>query len=174
MSISNIIPLISAEEIQNICKHLGEILTETYADKNPLVIGVLKGSQPFLSDISRNMDIPLEITYLKVHSYQGVHSTGNFELQLDTDISLENREVILIEDIVDTANTMTHLLALLNTRNPKSIKVVTLLDKPSRRKYSFIPDYVGKEIDDYFVVGYGLDYNEQYRNLPYVGILELE
>ena len=173
MSFPTIIPFISTEEIQSICKHLGKTLAETYADKNPLVIGVLKGSQPFLSDILRNMDIPLEVSYLKIRSYQGTTSTGNFEIQLDTDISLEDREVIIVEDIVDTANTMTHLLDLLNTRNPKSIKVVTLLDKPSRRKYSFTPDYVGKEIDDYFVVGYGLDYNEAYRNLPYIGVLEI-
>jgi hypoxanthine phosphoribosyltransferase/bifunctional protein TilS/HprT len=169
-----ITPLITAPELQTLCQQLGAQISEDYAGKQPLIVGILKGCQPFLADLVRNIDLPLDITYMKVRSYTGMASNGNIHIGLDVDISITDREVIIVEDIIDTGTTMVNLLSFLQHKQPKSLKVVSLLDKPSRRTQDFQPDYVGKVVEDVFVVGYGLDYDEQYRNLPFVGVLTLE
>lgn len=166
--------LISTEELQTICQKIGSQITEDFEGETPLIIGILKGCQPFMADLIKEIGLDLEISYMKVKSYEGTTSTGKITLSLDTDISIENRDVILVEDIIDTGKTMKTLTEILLERNPKSLNVVALLDKPERREVEFNADYIGKIIDDVFVIGYGMDYNEKYRNLPYVGILHLE
>ncbi|MDR3169414.1 MAG: hypoxanthine phosphoribosyltransferase [Candidatus Peribacteria bacterium] len=165
-----ITPLISAAELQTLCAQLGQQISHDYAGKNLLLVGILKGCQPFLSDLSRQISLPVEISYMKIRSYTGIASNGNIHLELDTDIPITDREVLLVEDIIDTGTTMVNVCAFLQGKQPKSLKVVSLLDKPSRRTKPFQPDYVGKVIKDVFVVGYGFDCDEQYRNLPYVGV----
>lgn len=166
--------LITEEEIKEKVKEMGRILTEEYKDKYPLFICVLKGSVVFFADLIREMDCPMEINFLKASSYgQSSVSNGNVRLDVGADINFEGRDVVIVEDILDTARTLYALKNDLLTRNPKSVKIVTLLDKPSRRVVKgFTGDYTGFAIDDHFVVGYGLDYSEKYRNLPFVGILK--
>ena len=169
-----ITPLINEHELQTLCKQLGQQISTDYEGKNPLIVGILKGCQPFLSDLTRNITIPVQITYMKVRSYTGMASSGNIHIALDVDIPITGREVIIVEDIIDTGTTMVNICSFLQNKHPKSLKVVTLLDKPSKRTKDFTADYVGKEVDDIFVVGYGFDYDEEYRNLPYVGVLQQE
>ncbi len=166
--------LFTEEEIKEKVKELGRVLTEEYKDKNPLFICVLKGSVVFFADLMREMDCELEINFLKASSYgQSSVSSGNVRLDVGAGIDFEGRDVVIVEDILDTARTLYALKNDLLTRNPKSVKIVTLLDKPSRRVVKgFTGDYTGFSIDDHFVVGYGLDYSEKYRNLPFVGILK--
>lgn len=164
--------LLTEQEIEDICKRLGEQISKEYAGKNPLIIGFLKGCAPFFSELIKRISIYCEIDFLMVSSYKGNNSTGIINIKKDVDQSIENRDVILVEDIVDTGNTLKKMVDLFKDRNPKSVKVVTLLDKPSNRKVQFKPDYIGYEIPNEFIVGYGLDYNERYRNLPIIGILK--
>jgi hypoxanthine phosphoribosyltransferase len=167
-------PFITAPELQTLCKTLGQQISQDYEGKAPLIVGILKGCQPFLADLVRHIDLPLEITYMKVRSYTGMASSGNIHIALDVDIPVTDRDVIIVEDIIDTGTTMVNIFSFLQSKQPKSLKVVSLLDKPSKRTKDFHPDYVGKTIPDEFVVGYGFDYDERYRNLPYVGILHQE
>lgn len=164
--------LISEEDIQKKVKELGAILTEDYKDKMPLMICVLKGSVVFFADLIRAMECPLEIDFMRASSYySSTESSGEVKFTVGSGIDIEGRDVILVEDILDTARTLYTVKNELLKKHPASLKIVTLLDKPSRRVVSgFTADYKGYEIDDLFVVGYGLDCNEQYRNLPYIAI----
>ena len=164
--------LITPPELQDICKRLWQQISQDYEGKQPLLVGILKGCQPFLADLVRNITLPVEITYMKVRSYTGMASSGNIHMELDVDIPVTGRDVIVVEDIIDTGTTMVNICSFLKSKQPKSLKVVSLLDKPSKRTKDFTADYVGKEIEDLFVIGYGFDYNEAYRGLPYVGVLE--
>lgn len=165
--------LISEDELSEITKKLGEQISRDYLGKNLLLVSVLKGSVVFMADIMRNITIPCRIDFMSVSSYgSGVKTSGVVKIIKDLDISIEGYDVLIIEDILDSGKTLSYLIDILSARNPNSIKICTLLDKPDRRQVDLKPDYFGKTIPDAFVVGYGLDYDEKYRNLPYVGILK--
>lgn len=165
--------LISEEEIQQKVKELGKLLSEEYADRFPLVIGVLKGAMPFMSDPIKRVDTYLEMDFMDVSSYgNAMVSSGEVKILKDLDTSVEGRDILILEDIIDSGLTLSYLVELFKYRKAKSIKIVTLLDKPTGRKASIKADYVGFEVPDAFVVGYGLDYQEKYRNLPYIGVLK--
>ncbi|OYD06350.1 hypoxanthine phosphoribosyltransferase [Paludifilum halophilum] len=167
--------LISETEIQTKVKELGTRLTQDYRDLNPLCICVLKGAAPFMADLVRRIDIPLEMDFMAVSSYgASTRSSGVVRIIKDLDASVEGRHVLVVEDIIDSGLTLNYLLELLRQRNAASTKVVTLLDKPNRRTTGLKPDYSGFTVPDAFVVGYGLDYAEKYRNLPYIGVLKKE
>ncbi|MFD1172843.1 hypoxanthine phosphoribosyltransferase [Oceanobacillus picturae] len=165
--------LISQEDITNKCKELGEQLTKEYDGKFPLAIGVLKGAMPFMSDILRYMEVHLEMDFMDVSSYGGeMRSSGEVKIVKDLDTKVEGRDLLIIEDIIDSGLTLSYLVDLFKYRKAKSIKIVTLLDKPSGRTAAVKADIVGFEVPNEFVVGYGLDYQEKYRNLPYIGVLK--
>ncbi len=167
--------LVSEKDIQTICENLGNQITNDYKDKKPLLVGLLKGCVPFLADLAKKIELPVEIAYMSVSSYHGgISSSGDVKIKMDLDFSLTGRNVLLVEDIVDTGRTLDTIVKLFMHRGAKSVKVVTLLDKPDGRVVPFVPDYIGETIPNAFVVGYGLDYDELYRNLPYVGILKKE
>ncbi|ALC83286.1 MULTISPECIES: hypoxanthine phosphoribosyltransferase [Bacillus] len=167
--------LISEEEIEKKVKELGAALTEEYDGRFPLAIGVLKGAMPFMADLLKNIDTYLEMDFMDVSSYgNSTVSTGEVKIVKDLDTSVEGRHILIIEDIIDSGLTLSYLVELFRYRKAESIKIVTLLDKPSGRKADIQADYVGFEVPDAFVVGYGLDYAERYRNLPYIGILKPE
>ena len=168
--------LLSEEQIQARVKELGRMLTQDYADKCPVVIGVLKGVAVFYADMIRQIKVPCEMDFMAISSYSGTSSTGKVAVKKDIDVDIRGRHVLILEDIYDTGNSLSITLEHLLAKEPASLKVCTLLDKPARRKpgITFQPEYVGFTIPDAFVVGYGLDYNERYRNLPYVGILKPE
>jgi hypoxanthine phosphoribosyltransferase len=165
--------LITREEIQNRCSELGQELTEIYKDKNPLVVGVLKGAVPFMADIVREMDCHLELDFMDVSSYgNATVSSGEVKILKDLDTNVEGRDMLIVEDIIDSGRTLAYLVDLFKYRKAKSVKIVTLLDKPEGRVVKIDADYIGFDVPNEFVVGYGLDYAEQYRNLPYVGVLK--
>ncbi|NGY93284.1 hypoxanthine phosphoribosyltransferase [Bacillus megaterium] len=165
--------LISEEEIQQKVKELGKLLSEEYADRFPLVIGVLKGAMPFMSDLIKRVDTYLEMDFMDVSSYgNAMVSSGEVKILKDLDTSVEGRDILILEDIIDSGLTLSYLVELFKYRKAKSIRIVTLLDKPTGRKAAIKADYVGFEVPDAFVVGYGLDYQEKYRNLPYIGVLK--
>ncbi|MFC4075521.1 hypoxanthine phosphoribosyltransferase [Salinithrix halophila] len=167
--------LLSEEVIQNKVRELGKQLSQEYEGKNPLCICVLKGAAPFMADLVRRMEIPLEMDFMAVSSYGAyTQSSGVVRIVKDLDTPVEGRHVLVVEDIIDSGLTLSYLLELLRGRNTASAKVVTLLDKPTRRTTGLKPDYSGFEVPDAFVVGYGLDYAEKYRNLPYIGVLKEE
>lgn len=167
--------LISEEEIKEKTKELGAILSEEYQDKNPLIVGILKGALPFMADLMKQMPILLEYDMMDVSSYgSALTSSGEVKIVKDLDASIEGRHVIIVEDIIDTGRTLKYLQDMLNRRNAASVKIATLLDKPSGRLNDLTVDWKCFDIPDEFVVGYGLDYRENYRNLPYVGILKPE
>ncbi|MBQ3546862.1 MAG: hypoxanthine phosphoribosyltransferase [Clostridia bacterium] len=163
--------LINEEEIGQICKRLGAQITEDYKDKNLLLVGILKGSVPFLADLIKNIDLECEIDFMSVSSYEGTKTTGRVAFKKDLDINPEGRDILIVEDILDSGLTLSYLKSVLEVRSPASVKICTLLDKPENRKAEIEADYVGKVIPNEFVIGYGLDYNEKYRNLSYVGVL---
>ena len=167
--------LFSAEEIKTRVAELGKILTEDYKNKNPLLICPLKGSIMFFSDIVREIKIPCEIDFMTVSSYNSnTVSSGEIKILKDLTENINGRHVHIIEDIIDTGLTLYNLKKMLSSRNPESLKICTLLDKPSRRIADIKGDYCGFVIPDKFVVGYGMDLNEKYRNLPFIGIYESE
>ena len=167
--------LISEEEIIAKTKELGAILSEEYKDKNPLVVGVLKGALPFMADLMKQMPIFLEYDMMDVSSYgTGLKSTGEVKIVKDLDASIEGRHVLIVEDIIDTGRTLKYLQDMLCRRGAASVKIATLLDKPSGRITDLEVNWKCFDIPDEFVVGYGLDYRENYRNLPYIGILKPE
>ncbi|MCP3797356.1 hypoxanthine phosphoribosyltransferase [Paenibacillus sp. CH40] len=167
--------LISEEEIQSKIKELGAQLSVKYAGKNPLVICVLKGAFIFMADLVKTITVPLELDFMAVSSYgASTKSSGIIKIIKDLDASVEGRDVLIVEDIIDSGLTLTHLIELLKNRNANSVCVVTLFDKPARRTVNLEADYTGFTLPDAFVVGYGLDYAEHYRNLPYIGILKPE
>lgn len=166
--------LLTEEQIRKKVSELGELLTREYADKNPLFICVLKGSVVFFADLIREVKCPLEISFLRASSYGGgTVSSGEVQLSVGANIDMRGRHVVVVEDIMDTARTLFALKNELLKRDPASLRIVTLLDKPSRRVVSgFTADYEGFAIDDLFVVGYGLDCGERFRNLPYIGVIK--
>ena len=167
--------LISEEEIQAKVKELGEQLATDYKDKFPLAIGVLKGAMPFMADLLKRVDAHLEMDFMDVSSYGTAQvSSGEVKIIKDLNTSVEGRDILIVEDIIDSGLTLSYLVELFRYRKAKSIKIVTLLDKPTGRKADIQADYVGFIVPDAFVVGYGLDYIEKYRNLPYVGVLKPE
>ena len=165
--------LLTREEIAERCAELGQTLTADYADKNPLVVGVLKGAVPFMVDIVREMDCQLEIDFMDVSSYgNAMVSSGEVKIIKDLNASVEGRDLLIVEDIIDSGRTLAYLVDLFKYRKAKSVRIVTMLDKPEGRVVDIEADYVGFDVPNEFVVGYGLDYSEQYRNLPYVGVLK--
>lgn len=167
--------LLSKEQIAEKVKELGQQLAKDYKEKNPLVICVLKGAAPFMSNLIMEMNIPLEMDFMAVSSYgASTKSSGVVKIIKDLDTPVEGRHVIVVEDIIDSGLTLSYLLDILKRRNAETIKLVTLLDKPHRRTVDLKPDYCGFVVPDEFVVGYGLDYAEKYRNLPYIGVLKSE
>ena len=158
--------LLSSDEIQARIVEMGRQITADYAGREPHLVGVLKGACPFMTDLAQAIELPLTLDYIAVSSYGATtKSSGEVKLIKDLDQGLDGRDLLVIEDIVDTGLTLNYLRGLLRARGPRTLKVVTLLSKPSRRLVSVEVDYVGFTIDDHFVVGYGLDYNERYRNL---------
>ncbi|MFA9559804.1 hypoxanthine phosphoribosyltransferase [Evansella sp. AB-rgal1] len=167
--------LISSEEIQKKIDELGKQLTEEYEGKFPLVIGVLKGSLPFMGDLIQRIDTHMEMDLMDVSSYgNDTVSSGEVKIIKDLNTSVEGRDVLILEDIIDSGLTLSYLVKLFHYRKAKSVKVVTLLDKPDGRQVDLVPDLAGFIVPDEFVVGYGLDFAERYRNLPYIGILKPE
>ena len=166
----------SEETLHNIVAGLGKKISEDYKDKNLLLVSVLKGSVVFMADLMREITVPCEIDFMCVSSYQsGTTSSGAVKIIKDLDINLEGKDVLIVEDILDSGRTLSYLKSVLMTRNPRSFRICTLLDKPDRRAVpDLFADYSGAEVPDEFVVGYGLDYAEKYRNLPYIGVLKRE
>ncbi len=165
--------LFTAEELQAACKRLGETLTKDYEGKEPLMVCILNGASVFFTDLIREMDMHVNIDFMAVSSYgSGTTSSGNVKIIKDLNSDIHNRDIVIVEDILDTGRTLHRLVEMLKERDPASIKIAVLLDKPARRVDDIKPDYVGYTIPDEFVVGYGLDYDERYRNLPYVGVLD--
>lgn len=166
--------ILSEDDIKNICVKLGKQITNDYKDTLPIFVGLLKGCAPFAMELFKNITIPCELDFMAVSSYYMANSTGNVYIKKDLDRDISNRDIILVEDIVDTGATLKTITEMLKARGCKSIEVVTLLDKPEGRKVCFTPKYIGATVPNEFIVGFGLDYNELYRNLPYVGILKKE
>ncbi|KPC77539.1 hypoxanthine phosphoribosyltransferase [Thermoactinomyces vulgaris] len=167
--------LISEKQIKEKVRELGQRLSEEYKDLNPLCVCVLKGAVPFMADLIREMPIKMEMDFMAVSSYgNSTTSSGVVRILKDLDASIEGRHVLIVEDIIDSGLTLSYLVEMLKGRNAASVKIVTLLDKPDRRKVDLSPDYCGFTIPDAFVIGYGLDFAEKYRNLPYIGVLKEE
>ena len=168
--------LLTEEQIQTRIRELGEILTAEYADKNPIVVGVLKGVVIFYADMIRHIKVPCQMDFMWISSYSGTNSTGTMKVRQDLSADIKGRHVLILEDIFDTGNSLDFTVKTLLERQPASLKICTLLDKPERRKpgITLQADYTGFTSPNEFVVGYGLDYNEKYRNLPFVGILKPE
>ena len=164
--------LISAEEIQRKVSEMGRQISADYAGKEPVFVGVLKGCFIFMSDLMRNVDINCTMDFMAVSSYSGTSTTGAVKINKDLSEDIEGRDVIIVEDILDSGITLSYLKGYLLNRKPASIKIATLMDKPARRRAEVYADYSCFEVPDAFVVGYGLDYNEKYRNLPYIGVLK--
>jgi len=169
--------LLSEEEIAKTVKRLAEQIDKDYInEENVVLIGVLKGSVTFMTDLMRAMKTPTKIDFMKVSSYgDSTISSGNVNIVLDLNRkNLPSENLILVEDIVDSGRTLKYLVSYLLNKGAKSVKTVTLLDKPARREVDYTPEYVGQQIDNHFVIGYGLDYSEKYRTLPYVGVIKPE
>lgn len=163
--------LLSRDTIRTRIEEMGRDIARDYAGKQPHLVGVLKGACTFMTDLIRTIDLPLSLDYIAVSSYgAATKSSGEVKLVKDLDQGLEGRDLLVVEDIVDTGLTLNYLVNVLRARGPKSVKVAALLSKPSRRLVQIPVDYVGFSIDDHFVVGYGLDYNEKYRNLPDIAV----
>ena len=167
--------LITEQEVKDMVSRLADRINEDYKDKFPVFIGVLKGSFVFMADLIRQIKICCEIDFMAVSSYGNKSvTTGAVKIYKDLEKDIENRDVIIVEDILDSGLTLNYLMGYLRSRNPSSLRLCTLLDKPARRMIPITADYKGFEIPDAFVVGYGIDYQEKYRNLPYIGILKPE
>ena len=166
--------LLSEDEISNIIKDLGKKITEDYKGKNLLLVSVLKGSVVFMADLMRSIDLPCRIDFMAVSSYgSGMKSSGRVKIIKDLDLDLAGYDLLIVEDILDSGVTLSYIKNMLKGRGPKSIKICTFLDKPERRiAKDIIADYIGTTVPDEFVIGYGLDYDEKYRNLPYIGVLK--
>ncbi len=166
----------SEEQLAAIVKKLGAQISEDYKDKNLLLVSILKGSVVFMADLMREITVPCSIDFMCVSAYGNNTEikSGNVKIIKDLDIDLSGKDVLLVEDILDSGRTLSYVLALLKTRNPASIRICTLLDKPERRVVDLTADYSGARVPDEFVVGYGLDYAEKYRNLPFIGVLKEE
>lgn len=167
--------LYTEDEIQGKIKELGKIIDRDYEGRNPLVICVLKGAFIFMADLTKRITIPMEIDFMAVSSYgKAARSSGEVRIVKDLDQSVEGRDVLIVEDIIDSGLTLSYLIDVLERRNALSVRVVALFDKPMRRTSDIQADYTGFVLPDAFVVGYGLDYAEKYRNLPFIGVLKPE
>ena len=168
--------LISDAQIQAKIEEMGKILSAEYAGKNPVIVGVLKGVVVFYADMIRKINVPCQMDFMWISSYEGTNSTGSMVVKRDISSDIKGRHVLILEDIFDSGNSLNFTYRHLLAKEPASLKICTLLDKPARRKpgITLKADYVGFEVSNAFVVGYGLDYNEHYRNLPYIGILKPE
>lgn len=167
--------LIDEATIKNRVSELGREITADYKDREPVFVGVLKGCFVFMADLLRSIDLHCTMDFMSVSSYgDGTSSTGAVKITKDLSKDTEGKDIIIVEDILDSGMTLSYLSNYLKGRNPRSIKIVTLLDKPSRRRANINADYIGFEVPDAFVVGYGLDFAEKYRSLPYIGILKPE
>lgn len=168
--------LVTQEEIQAAVERLGNQLTEEYQGRKVVVVGILRGAIMFMTDIIRVMDFYLELDFMDVSSYgEALESSGQIKILKDLDTDIAGKDVLIVEDIIDTGQTLKHIVDLFKYRKAASIKIVALLDKPARRIVKDIePDYVGIEVPDEFLIGYGLDYKQMYRNLPYIGVLKPE
>ena len=165
--------LLSEDEIREKVRELGGKITADYKNSNLMLVTVLKGAVVFLADLMRQIDVPAEIDFMVVSSYgSGVKSSGVVKIVKDLDVPLAGKDILIVEDILDSGLTLSYIKELLESRGPRSIRIATLLDKPSRRKVDLQADYIGFSVPDEFVIGYGLDYDEKYRNLPYIGILK--
>ena len=151
---------------------MGKQIQKDYEGKEIVFVGILKGSVMFMSELAKNIKSSVELDFMDVSSYKGTESTKKVNINKDIRNSIEGKDVIIVEDIIDTGRTLTYVLEYLKQKNPNSIKIATMLSKPSRRVMELNVDYIGFAIEDKFVVGYGLDYNEKYRNLPYIGYIE--
>ncbi len=169
----NLEPLFSAEEIQNRIASLGAEIARDYAGRNPLLLGVLKGAVIFLSDLMRAIDLQLAVEFMAISSYgEATRSSGEVKIVKDLDVPIEGRDILIVEDIVDTGLTLSYLMANLRSRGANSVKLAALLNKQERRLREVQIDYLGFTIPDAFVVGYGLDFAERYRNLPYIAVIK--
>lgn len=167
--------LISAEMIRERVEVLGKQMTQDYKDDSLVLIGVLKGANVFMGDLMRQIDMPIEIDFISVSSYgHSTESSGVVRILKDLDTEIENKNVVIVEDIIDSGLTLNYLINNFKSRNPKSVRICTLLDKPERRKVDVFIDYKGFSIPDEFIVGYGIDFAEGYRNLPYIATLKEE
>ena len=168
--------LVTEDQLQTRVAELGARISQDYEGKNLLLVSILKGAVVFMADLMRAVTIPASIDFMVVSSYGSSNtvSTGLVKIIKDLDADLRGRDVLIVEDIMDTGITLSHLVPMLKMRNPESVRICAILDKPSRRKVALQPDYTGFQVPDEFVVGYGLDYDEKYRNLPYVGVLKPE
>lgn len=168
--------LITEEQIRQRIQELGEELTRDYRDKDPIIVGVLKGVVVFYADMIRQIKAPCQMDFMWISSYEGATSTGNMVVKRDIGSDIKGRHVLILEDIYDTGSSLDFTYRHLLSKEPASLKICTFLDKPERRKpgITLKPDYVGYTVPNEFVVGYGLDYNEHYRNLPYIGVLKPE
>ena len=166
--------LYQESDIQKRCQELGTQITKDYANKNPILICTLKGGFMFFAELLKNIQCDLSIEFIKATSYIGVQSSGNVTLKNFVNFDIQDKDILIVVDIVDTGLTAQKLVQHFQQHQAKSIEIVTLLSKPSRREVNINPKYIGFEIEDCFVIGYGLDYNEKYRNLPCVGIMNLK
>ena len=166
--------LISEQQILERCKELGKQISKDYEGKIPVVIGLLKGSVPFMAELLKNITIDCETEYMSVSSYSGTESMGDVRINKDLDRSVKGFDVLVVEDIVDTGKTLEKVKELLYSKGAKTVRVVALLDKPSRRVVDISAEYVGFTIPNEFVIGFGLDFDQKYRNLPYIGVVEFD
>ncbi len=167
--------LISENELAVRIEEMGKAMTKDYKEKDLFVVGVLKGANIFMSDLIRKIDLPMHMDFMAVSSYgMSTESSGTVRILKDLDFSIEGKDVLIVEDIIDSGLTLKYLTRILMERKPSSLKICTLLDKPDRRKVDLIVDYIGFKIPDAFIVGYGIDFAEAYRNLPYVAVLKEE
>ncbi|MCR4634559.1 MAG: hypoxanthine phosphoribosyltransferase [Erysipelotrichaceae bacterium] len=166
--------LISEKEIVDRCKELGAQISKDYEGKQPMIVGLLKGSVPFMAELIKYITVDCEIDFMAVSSYSGTESMGDVKIVKDLDRSIKGMDVLVVEDIVDTGKTLEKVKNMLYTKGANDVKIVSLLDKPDRRTVEIEAEYVGFTIPNEFVIGFGLDYNQKYRNLPYVGVLKEE
>lgn len=168
----NIKVLINEKRLEKRIKEIAEKIEKDYEGKEIVFIGILKGSVMFMTELAKNIKSDVQFDFMDVSSYEGTESTGTIKVNKDLRDSIEGKDVIIVEDIIDTGRTLTYLLDYLKKKNPKSIRIATMLSKPSRRVLELNVDYIGFSIEDKFVVGYGLDYDEKYRNVPFIGYIE--
>ncbi|EFA90070.1 MULTISPECIES: hypoxanthine phosphoribosyltransferase [Peptoniphilus] len=164
--------LFTREEIQKKVQELGKIISNDYKGKKLILVGILKGAVPFMADLMREIDLDLEYDFMDVSSYSGTTSVGEVRILKDISTHIEGKDVLFVEDIIDTGLTLSYLTDLFKSRAANSVAITTLLSKPKRRKIDIYVKYIGYEIEDKFVVGYGMDYNEKFRSLPYIGVLD--
>lgn len=166
--------LFTEDDIKTMCKKLGRQLTADYQDKNPIFVCTLKGGFMFFADLVKEVKCNLSVEYIKASSYIGAETSGNVDIKEIVEFPVQGKDIVLVEDIVDTGLTAQKLISYFLKKGANSVEMVAMLDKKERRRVSIVPKYIGFSIPDYFVIGYGLDYNEKYRNLPFIGIMNLK